>query len=155
MKLGTQPSKNKGVHPTKQLKSEIPINDDEGLEKEADEMGEKALEVGDDSDSENTNLSGQKSNDISGDEVQLKAKDNNSINAIQKVADRSNNVKQLNKLDTLANKRDRDGIRQLQKNLSIQRIIKQKRPLYQVAQTLVVKRNLKVKRMKFNYVQIF
>ena len=103
------------VQPTKQLKSEIPINDDEGLEKEADEMGEKALEVGEDSDSENSNSSGQTSNDISGDEVQLKAKDNTSINAIQKVADRSNNVKQLNKLDTLANKRDRDGIRQLQK----------------------------------------
>ena len=78
-------------------------------------MGEKALEVGEDSDSENSNSSGQKSNDLSGNEVQLKAKDNSSINAIQKVADRSNNVKQLNKLDTLANKRDRDGIRQLQK----------------------------------------
>ena len=102
------------VQPTKQLKSEIPINDDEGLEKEADEMGEKALEVGEDSDSENSNSSSQKANDISGDEVQLKAKENTSINAIQKVADRSNNVKQLNKLDTLANKRDRDGIRQLQ-----------------------------------------
>ena len=98
----------------KQLKSEIPINDDEGLEKEADEMGEKALEVGEDSDSENSNSSSQKANDISGDEVQLKAKENPSINAIQKVADRSKNVKQLNKLDTLANKRDRDGIRQLQ-----------------------------------------
>ena len=77
-------------------------------------MGEKALEVGEDSDSENSNSSSQKANDISGDEVQLKAKENTSINAIQKVADRSNNVKQLNKLDTLANKRDRDGIRQLQ-----------------------------------------
>ena len=102
------------VQPTKQLKSEIPINDDEGLEKEADEMGEKALEVGEDSDSKNSNSSSEKANDISGDEVQLKAKENTSINAIQKVADRSNNVKQLNKLDTLANKRDRDGIRQLQ-----------------------------------------
>ncbi|GGG31300.1 hypothetical protein GCM10011344_35260 [Dokdonia pacifica] len=33
------------VQPTKQLKSKVNINDDEGLEKEADEMGEKALQL--------------------------------------------------------------------------------------------------------------
>ena len=34
------------VQPTKQLKGKVPVNDDKGLEQEADVMGAKALEVG-------------------------------------------------------------------------------------------------------------
>ena len=74
------------VEPTKQLKSKILINDDKGLENEADVMGQKALEVG----------------------------QNSEIDSIQKVADQSDNVSQLMELDTLANKRDKDGLHQLQ-----------------------------------------
>jgi hypothetical protein len=33
------------VRPTRQLKEKVPVNDDEGLEKEADEMGSKALQL--------------------------------------------------------------------------------------------------------------
>jgi hypothetical protein len=103
------------VAPTKQFKAEVEINDDEGLEKEADEMGKKAEEVGNDTESaggaaafdvENTGVDGQVS--------QLKAAGPSSLKTAQNAADGSSNVSQLMEIDTLANKRDKSGIKQLQ-----------------------------------------
>jgi len=93
------------VEPTKQLKSKILINDDKGLEHEADVMGQKALEVG-----QNSALEKDQDSGIS----QSKTDDHSGVGSIQKVADQSENVSQLMKLDTLANKRDKDGLHQLQ-----------------------------------------
>jgi len=93
------------VEPTKQLKSKILINDDKGLEHEADVMGQKALEVG-----QNSALEKDQNSGIS----QSKTDDHSGVGSIQKVADQSENVSQLMKLDTLANKRDKDGLHQLQ-----------------------------------------
>jgi len=103
------------VEPTKQFKGDVQINDDEGLEKEADEMGKKAEEVGTDSEStagaaafdvENTGVDSQV--------PQLKAASASSLKTVQNAADRSSNVSQLMEIDTLANKRDKSGIKQLQ-----------------------------------------
>ena len=93
------------VAPTKQLKSKILINDDEGLEKEADVMGQKALEIGNETESRGNQEAAS----------QLKSDNGSGVNSIQKVADQSKNVSQLKEFDTLANKRDRDGLHQLQK----------------------------------------
>ena len=93
------------VEPTKQLKSKILINDDKGLENEADVMGQKALEVGQNSKAENDQENGI---------PQSKSDDHSGVDSIQKVADQSKNVSQLMELDTLANKRDKDGLHQLQ-----------------------------------------
>ena len=103
------------VEPTKQFKGDVQINDDEGLEKEADEMGKKAEEVGTDTEStagaaafdvENTGVDSQV--------PQLKAASSSSLKTVQNAADRSSNVSQLMEIDTLANKRDKSGIKQLQ-----------------------------------------
>ena len=103
------------VEPTKQFKGDVQINDDEGLEKEADEMGKKAEEVGTDTEStagaaafdvENTGVDSQV--------PQLKAASGSSLKTIQNAADKSSNVSQLMEIDTLANKRDKSGIKQLQ-----------------------------------------
>lgn len=103
------------VEPTKQFKGDVQINDDEGLEKEADEMGKKAEEVGTDTEStagaaafdvENTGVDSQV--------PQLKAASGSSLKTVQNAADRSSNVSQLMEIDTLANKRDKSGIKQLQ-----------------------------------------
>ena len=103
------------VEPTKQFKGDVQINDDEGLEKEADEMGKKAEEVGTDTEStagaaafdvENTGVDSQV--------PQLKAASGSSVKTVQNAADRSSNVSQLMEIDTLANKRDKSGIKQLQ-----------------------------------------
>ena len=103
------------VAPTKQFKGEVSINDDEGLEKEADEMGKKAEEVGKDAENsggaaafavENTGVDSQV--------PQLKAAKPSFLKTVQNAADDSSNVSQLMEIDTLANKRDKSGIKQLQ-----------------------------------------
>ena len=93
------------VEPTKQLKGKTLINDDKGLENEADVMGQKALEVG-----QNSAIENDKDKSI----PQSKSDDHSGVVSIQKVADQSKNVSQLMELDTLANKRDKDGLHQLQ-----------------------------------------
>ena len=93
------------VEPTKQLKGKTLINDDKGLENEADVMGQKALEVG-----RNSAIKNDQDKSI----PQSKSEDHSGIDSIQKVADQSKNVSQLMELDTLANKRDKDGLHQLQ-----------------------------------------
>ena len=103
------------VAPTKQFKADVLINDDEGLEKEADEMGQKAVEAGNDVEK----LEGAAAFDVeksasTGDTPQLKSAGPLNFQSIQKVADKSSNVSQLMEIDTLANKRDRSGIKQLQ-----------------------------------------
>ena len=99
------------VEPTKQLKSSVPINDDDALENEADVMGQKALEVGDQPDE------GASAKDSSGGDsnsAQLKSKESSGFSSLQKAADLSQNVSQLKQIDTLANRRDKDGLHQLQ-----------------------------------------
>jgi hypothetical protein len=101
------------VEPTKQLKSSIPINDDDELENEADVMGQKALEVG----SESVDNGGESDNSgmqVGSSAAQFKLKGPSSISSLQKAADQSQNVSQLKEIDTLANRRDRDGLHQLQ-----------------------------------------
>ena len=95
------------VQPNKQLKSDIPINDDDSLEKEADEMGMKALQAGSEANyNKNSKLEDKALGNTVADISQLKA--------IQKIADGSNSVRQLKEFDALVNKRDKEGIRQLQ-----------------------------------------
>ena len=101
------------VAATKQLKSSVPINDDDSLENEADVMGQKALEAGKQSDDEQADQ-GTTNGQITTEATQLKSNGLNSINALQRVADKSQNVSQLKEFDTLANRRDRDGLHQLQ-----------------------------------------
>jgi hypothetical protein len=103
------------VEPTKQFKGDVQINDDEGLEKEADEMGKKAEEEGNDT----KNTAGAAAFDVENTGVdsqvpQLKAVASSSLKTVQNAADGSSNVSQLMEIDTLANKRDKSGIKQLQ-----------------------------------------
>lgn len=58
------------VQPTRQLKNAVPVNDDRGLEREADVMGAKAARAGAVSD---TALTHQRQMDTSGGQVQLAA----------------------------------------------------------------------------------
>ena len=50
------------VQPTKQLKSKVNINDDANLEREADVMGQKSLQVGNKLNTETENLQNTASN---------------------------------------------------------------------------------------------
>ncbi len=68
-------------------------------------MGQKALEIGNETESRGNQEAAS----------QLKSDNGSGVNSIQKVADQSKDVSQLKEFDTLANKRDRDGLHQLQK----------------------------------------
>ena len=104
------------VEPTKQFKGEVPINDDEGLEQEADEMGKKAEEVGNDQDSTSgAEAFSVENTGIQSEVPQLKTMSSSSLKTFQNAADGSQNVSQLKEIDTLANKRDKSGIKQLQR----------------------------------------
>ena len=104
------------VEPTKQFKGEIPINDDEGLEQEADEMGKKAEEVGNDQESTSgAEAFSVENTGIQSEVPQLKTMSSSSLKTFQNAADGSQNVSQLKEIDTLANKRDKSGIKQLQR----------------------------------------
>ena len=104
------------VEPTKQFKGEVPINDDEGLEQEADEMGKKAEEVGNDQESTSgAEAFSVENTGIQSEVPQLKTMSSSSLKTFQNAADGSQNVSQLKEIDTLANKRDKSGIKQLQR----------------------------------------
>lgn len=86
------------VQPTKQFKSDVLINDDEGLEKEADIMGDKALSVGNEiADSATTSNNSSGGNGANA--AQLKSKHS----SLQNNADQNSRVAQLLKISSLAN----------------------------------------------------
>jgi hypothetical protein len=78
-------------------------------------MGKKAEEEGNDT----KNTAGAAAFDVENTGVdsqvpQLKAVASSSLKTVQNAADGSSNVSQLMEIDTLANKRDKSGIKQLQ-----------------------------------------
>jgi len=102
------------VTPTKQLKGKVNINDDEGLEKEADVMGAKALDLGNNGSSQDSTANSQAGN--SGDTSQLKSNNTatKEMNSLQTKANSSPNVSQLMDFNRLANS-GQNSISQLQK----------------------------------------
>lgn len=98
------------VKPTKQLKSDVQINDDEGLEKEADLMGQKALDIGNAELSIETPKGGAVQQASASSTTQLKA----DLDQLQNAANNSENVSQLQSLGEIANQDQGNEIHQLQ-----------------------------------------
>ena len=80
------------------------------------EMGKKAEEVGNDQESTSgAEAFSVENTGVQSEVPQLKTMSSSSIKTFQNAADDSQNVSQLKEIDTLANKRDKSGIKQLQR----------------------------------------
>ena len=79
-------------------------------------MGKKAEEVGNDQESTSgAEAFSVENTGIQSEVPQLKTMSSSSLKTFQNAADGSQNVSQLKEIDTLANKRDKSGIKQLQR----------------------------------------